>query len=112
MHISRITLLCLILSTSIHAEIYFCNHDLLTFTLKRVKYSPTLEQFQYQPSDEIPLNYSITRETDKFLYLMRDRDGGASHFIVGKKDSSFVGIYLQHEKSSNVFNGECYLIKE
>ena len=105
-------LLIFLISSPIHAEIYSCNDGLLTFSLKRVKYSPTLEQFQYQPRDEIPLNYSITRETDKFLYLMRDRDGGASHFIVGKKDSSFVGIYLQHEKSSNVFNGECFLIKE
>ena len=101
-----------LISSPIHAEIYSCNDDLLTFTLKRVTYSESFEQFQYQPRNENPSLYSITRETDDFLYLMRDAGGGASHFIVGKKDSSFVGVYLKHEKSSDVFNGECFLTKE
>jgi|MDTB01.1.fsa_nt_gb hypothetical protein len=105
-------LLIALLTNPLFAEIYSCNDDLLTFTLKRVTYSESFEQFQYQPRNENPLLYSITRETDDFLYLMRDAGGGASHFIVGKKDSSFVGVYLKYKQSSNVFNGECFLIKE
>lgn len=109
----KIFLLILILSTSIHAEIYMCNDDLLTFSLKRVTYSESFEKFEYQPRDEKSSLYSITRETDDYLYLMRSAGGGgASHFIVGKRDNSFVGVYLKHKKSSDIFNGECFLNKD
>lgn len=104
-------LLLFLISSPIHAEIYSCKSDPLTFTLKRVIYSESFQQFQYQPRDETPLLYSITRETDEHLYLMRDQDGGASLFIVGKEDSSYVGVYLKHEESSGVFNGDCFLVK-
>ena len=102
-------LLLFLISSSLHAEIYSCKTDFLAFTLKRVIYSETFH-FQYQTNDEIPLLYSITRETDEHLYLMRAQEGSASLLIVGKKDDSFVGVYLKHEESSDVFNGECFLV--
>ena len=112
----------LFLSSSLYAEIYSCNSFLtneegntvgpLTSTLKRVVHSESLEQFQYQVKDNSPLLYSITIETDEHLHLMHDQNGSASHLIIGKKDNSFVGVFLKHKDSSGVWNGECFLVNE
>tara|TARA_B100001059_G_C17282186_1_gene308792 strand:+ start:65 stop:400 length:336 start_codon:yes stop_codon:yes gene_type:complete len=99
------------LSPFIFAETYSCEDDLGAFTLKRVVYSDTFSQFQYQRNDYNPDLYSITRENENYLYLMRDYAGGASFYIIGKTDNSFVGAYLKHEDSSSVFDGKCFLIK-
>lgn len=106
-------LLVFLLSSPLYAEIYSCvSGGSFTNTFKRVIHSESLEQFQYQVRDYPPELYSITRETDGHLYLMRDQNGSASHFIIGKKDNSFVGIFLKHKDSSGVWNGECFLVKE
>ena len=69
------------------------------------------EYFQYQVRDETPLLYSITRETADYIYLMRDKNGSASNIITGKKDNSYVGVYLEHNNSSEGFNGECFIVQ-
>ena len=106
-------LLVFLISSPLYAEIYSCvSGGSFINTFKRVVHSDSLEQFQYQVRNYSPELYSITRETDEYLYLMRDQNGGASHFIIGKKDNSFVGIFLKHKDSSGVWNGECFLVKE
>ena len=106
-------LLVFLLSSPLYAEIYSCvSGGSFTNTFKRVVHSESLEQFQYQVRDYSPTLYSIIRETDEHLYLMRDQVGSASHFIIGKKDNSYVGVFLKHKDSSGVWDGECFLVKE
>ena len=113
-------LLILLITSPLYAapttgEIYSCYYDFgsseINFSLKRVIYSKTFEQFQHQVRDEAPELMSITRETDDYIHLMRDVRGAASIQIIGKKDNTWVGAYLEHNKSSKAFNGECFLVK-
>jgi len=108
-------LLILLISSPLYAapsygEVYTCSGD-WNFIIKRVIHSENLEQFQYQVRDETPLLYSITRENNSYIYLQRTMGGGASNMIIGKKDNSMAMAWLEHDESSNVFNGECFLVR-
>ena len=99
------------MSVNIFAETYSCDYGLGAFTLKRIN-SETISQFQYQKNNYSPEFYSITKETVGYIYLMDNTaTGGASLYIIGKFDNSFVGVFLKHRDSSQVFNGKCYSIK-
>jgi hypothetical protein len=91
-------------------EVYACSYE-FNFTLKRIIHSKTLEQFQYQVRDETPLLYSITHENNNYIYLQREIGGGASNLIVGKRDNTLAAVWLKHNNSSEVFNGECFLVR-
>ncbi len=104
------TVVVAVMSTPSMAETYACNDSFLTFSLKRVALSETETVFQHKTRDETPYYKTIVKETSNHIYLAVFRNGGASHGIVGKKDGSYVAVWLEHEGSSEVFDGECYVV--
>ena len=102
----------LLISPLAFAETYMCDDEIGSFALKRTEYSfADLVQFTYQRNDEAPEIYTITNETNDHIYLMRDLDGGASNFIIGKQDNTFTSVYLKYKNSSSVFDGKCFELK-
>ena len=109
-----ITIIALTFSIGAWAESYACNFmsENLTRTFTRIVHSEDFIQFRAQTVDTDNL-YSIARENKNFLHLFRDHpDGGVSHYTIGKTDNSFVGVWLEHEDSSGIFNGRCFIVRE
>ena len=93
------------------AETYSCLMNNKNFTLSRVQWTNELTQFKYQKK-EIEMLFSIVRENESHIHLVRDYVDSANYMIIGKKDGSLVGALLEHESSSEVFDGSCFKIKE
>ena len=105
-----LTLSLLLFSFNGWAETYSCQTMVpQNFTLSRVQWTNELTQFKYQTKDSEML-YSIVRESERYIHLVRDYVDSASYMIIGKEDESYVGVFIGYESSSQVFKGSCFKV--